>query len=106
MFHTGGESKVAQTSAIEVCGLIGLIRHGAPTQAAQISTPWQWSRVNGYSGMSPAQPMRRCGLTIASLPLDSKARISGRTADLKDGGLRYACWPNFRTRRSEVVYLQ
>jgi len=35
--------------------------------------------------------MRRCGLTIASLPWDSKARIQGRTADRKDGGLRYAC---------------
>ena len=33
------------------------------------------SGVNEYSGMSAAQPMRRCWLTIASLPLDSKARI-------------------------------
>jgi hypothetical protein len=83
-FYTGGENKVAQTAAFEVCGMTGLIRHGAPTQAAQISAPWQWSRVNEYCGMSAAQPMRRCGLTIAGLPLDSKARISGRTADLKD----------------------
>jgi hypothetical protein len=52
----------------------GLIRHGAPTEAAQISTPWQWCRVNEYSGMSAAQPMRRCGLTIASLRLDPKAQ--------------------------------
>jgi hypothetical protein len=42
--------------------------------------------------MSAAQQMRRCGLTIASLPLDLKARTRGRTADLKDGGLRYACY--------------
>ena len=33
---------MAQTSAFEVCGLTGLIRHGAPTRAAQISTHWQW----------------------------------------------------------------
>jgi PRTRC genetic system protein E len=69
------KKKQAQTCAFEVCRLTGLLRHGAPTQAAQISTPWQWSRVNEYCGMSAAQPMRRCGLTIASLPLDSKARI-------------------------------
>jgi putative transposase len=38
---------------------------------------WRWSSVNEYSGMSAAQQMRRCGLTIdrVSLPLDSKARI-------------------------------
>jgi hypothetical protein len=36
---------------------------------------WRWSSVNEHSGMSAAQQMRRCGLTIASLPLDSKARI-------------------------------
>ena len=48
--------------------------------------------MNEYCGMSAAQQMRRCGLTIASLPLDSKARICERTADLKDGGLRYACY--------------
>jgi hypothetical protein len=71
----GRKKKQAQTSASEVCGLTGLIRHGAPTQAAQISTPWQWSRVNEYYGMSASQPVRRCGLTMASLPLDSKARI-------------------------------
>ena len=52
-----------------------LFRHGAPTQAAQVSNPWRWASVNEYSSMSAAQPMRRCGLTIASLPLDSKARI-------------------------------
>jgi hypothetical protein len=34
----------------------------------------QCSRVNEYCGISAAQPMRRCGLTIASSPLDSKAR--------------------------------
>ena len=33
---------MAQTSAFEVCGLTGPIRHGAPTQAAQIPTLWQW----------------------------------------------------------------
>jgi hypothetical protein len=55
--------------------LTGLIRHGARTQAAQISIPWQRSRVNDYCGMSAAQEMRRCGLTVASLPLHSKARI-------------------------------
>ncbi|MGA3167606.1 MAG: hypothetical protein ABSF14_15990 [Terriglobia bacterium] len=31
--------------------------------------------VNEYSGMSAAQPMRRSWLTIASLPLDSKAQV-------------------------------
>ncbi len=38
---------------------------------------WRWSSVNEYSGMSAAQQMRRCGLTIdrVGLPLDSKARI-------------------------------
>jgi hypothetical protein len=36
---------------------------------------WRWSGVNEYSDMSAAQPMRRCVLTIASLPLDSKTRI-------------------------------
>ncbi|MGA2608029.1 MAG: hypothetical protein ABSH01_11305 [Terriglobia bacterium] len=36
---------------------------------------WWWSSVNEYSGMSAAEQMRRCGLTIASLPLDSNARI-------------------------------
>ena len=44
--------------------------------------------------MSAAQVTRRCGLAIARLPLDSRARISARTADLppgRDGGLRYAC---------------
>jgi hypothetical protein len=65
----------AQTSAFVVCGLTGLIQHGAPTQAAQISTPWQCSRVNEYCGMSAAQPMRRCELTMASLPADENARI-------------------------------
>jgi hypothetical protein len=44
--------------------------------------------------MSAAQLMRRYGLTIASLPLDSKAQIRPGTADLKDEGLRYACSPN------------
>ena len=29
---TGGERKVAQTSAFDVCGLTGLIRHAAPAQ--------------------------------------------------------------------------
>jgi hypothetical protein len=38
---------------------------------------WRCSGVNEYSGMSAAQPMRRGELTIASLPLDSKARIWG-----------------------------
>jgi hypothetical protein len=38
---------------------------------------WRWSSVNEYSGMTAAQQMRRCGLTIdrVSLPLDSQARI-------------------------------
>jgi len=56
-------------------GWLALFRHAAPTQAAQISTRWQWSRMNEYCGMSAAQPMRRRGLRMASLPLDSKARI-------------------------------
>jgi hypothetical protein len=33
------------------------------------------SRVNHCSGMSAAQALHRCGLTIASLALDSRARI-------------------------------
>ena len=91
---------VMQTLVFEVCGLTGrpadgaafwgrvsaalpasfrsvLFRHGAPTQAAQISTAWRWSSVNEYSGMSAAQPMRRCRLTIdrVSLPIDPNARI-------------------------------
>jgi len=52
-----------------------LYRHGAPAQPVQISTPWRRSSVSEYSGMRAAQQMRRCGLTIASLPLDSNARI-------------------------------
>ncbi len=38
---------------------------------------WRWCSANEYCGMSAAQQMRRCGLTIdrVSLPLDSKARI-------------------------------
>jgi hypothetical protein len=36
---------------------------------------WRWSSVNEYSGMSAAEQMRRCELTIASLPLDSNAGI-------------------------------
>jgi hypothetical protein len=39
------------------------------------SADWQWFNVNDYCGMSAAQPMRCCVLTIVSLPLDSKARI-------------------------------
>jgi hypothetical protein len=54
-------------------GWLALFPNGAPPQAAQISTSWQWSRVNEYCGMSAAQPMRRCGLTMASLLLNSKA---------------------------------
>ena len=38
------------------------------------STAWQWFSVNEDSGISAAQPMRRRGLTIASLPLHSGAR--------------------------------
>jgi len=55
------------------------------------STDWQWCGVNEYPGTSAVQPMRRCGLTIVSLPLNSKARISGRPRDLKNGSPRYAC---------------
>jgi hypothetical protein len=73
--HNVQGSRQAQPSAFEVCGLTGLIRYGAPTQATQISTPWQWSHVNEHCGMSAAQQMRRGGLTIASWPLDSEARI-------------------------------
>ena len=36
---------------------------------------WRWSSVNEYSGMSAAEQMCRCGLTSASLPLDSLVRI-------------------------------
>ena len=57
-------------------GAIQGLRSGpAAFQAARISTPLRWSGVNECSGMSLVQPMRRGGLTIASLPLDSKARI-------------------------------
>ena len=69
------EQIVSRKPAIRFRCETDLIWHGGPTQAAQISTPWQWSRVNEYCGMSAAQPMRRCGLRIASLPLDSKMRI-------------------------------
>jgi PRTRC genetic system protein E len=66
---------------------------GVMSQIARRATPWgglagaspgptshiravpQWSRVNQYCGMSAAQPMRRCGLTMASLPLDARGRI-------------------------------
>jgi hypothetical protein len=78
----------------------GLIRHGAPTEAAQISTPRQCSRLNEYCGMSAAQRMRRCRLTIASLPLDSRAQIRGGTVDLNEGGLRY---DRFCTELSTVI---
>jgi hypothetical protein len=69
------KKKQAQTSAFEVCGLAGLIRLAAPTEAAQIPAPWQRPRANEYCGMDAAQPVRHCGLTIAGPPLDSKARI-------------------------------
>jgi len=54
-----------------------LSRHGATTQAAEISAPWQWCGVNEYSLMSAAQPMCRCSFTIdrVRLSLDSKAPI-------------------------------
>jgi len=32
-------------------------------------------RVNEYCGMSAAQQVGRCGLTMTSLPLDAKTRI-------------------------------
>jgi hypothetical protein len=35
---------------------------------------WRWSSVNELSSMSAVEQMCRCGLTIASLPLDSQAR--------------------------------
>jgi hypothetical protein len=57
-------------------GAIQGLRSGpAAFPAMQISTPWQWRGMNEYSGISAAQQMPRCGLTIASLPLDSKAPI-------------------------------
>jgi hypothetical protein len=46
----------------------------AATVARQ-STDWRWCGVKEYCGMIAAQPVRRCGLTFASLPLDSKAQI-------------------------------
>jgi hypothetical protein len=70
LYSSGVSSRVAGSPVS-----FRLFRRGAPAQAAQVSTLWQWSSVNEYSGMSAAQPMRRCGLTIASLPLDSKAQI-------------------------------
>jgi len=51
--------------------------HLNPVKAGLVgrAQDWGWSSVNDYSGMSAAEQMRRCGLTIASLPLDSQARI-------------------------------
>lgn len=53
--------------------------HLNPVKAGLVvrAQDWRWSSVNEYSGVSAAEQMRRCGLTIdrASLPLDSEARI-------------------------------
>ena len=53
--------------------------HLNPVKAglADRAQDWRWSSVTEYSGMTAAEQMRRCGLTIdrLSLPLDSKARI-------------------------------
>jgi putative transposase len=53
--------------------------HLNPVKAGLAARPqdWRWSSVNEYSGMSVAEQMRRCGLTIdrVSLPSDLKTRI-------------------------------
>ena len=51
--------------------------HLNPVEAGLVARAqdWWWSSVNEYSGMSTAEQIRRCGLTIASLPLGSQARI-------------------------------
>jgi len=53
--------------------------HLNPVRAGLVgrAQDWRWSSVNEYSGMTAAEQMRRCGLTIdrVSLPSDSEARI-------------------------------
>jgi len=53
--------------------------HLNPVRARRVGRveDWRWSSVNEYSGMSGAEQMRRCGLTIdrIRLPVDSEARI-------------------------------
>ncbi len=53
--------------------------HLNPVKAGLVcrAQDWRWSSVNEYSGVTEAEQMRRCGLTIdrVSLPLDSEARI-------------------------------
>lgn len=73
-------------------------RQGAPAHAMQISPAWRWSCVNEVSGMSAAQPIHRCGLTIAGLPLHLKARIWGGTADRR--GSRSALGLTYRSHTS------
>jgi hypothetical protein len=65
------KSKVAQTSVFEVCGLTGLIRHGAPTQQGRVKVaekaalPPAVLKASGF----PAQ-------TASLLPLSSAGRLS------------------------------
>jgi putative transposase len=53
--------------------------HLNPVKAGLAGQPqgWRWSSVHEYSGMTPAEQMGRCGLTIdrVSLPCDPKTRI-------------------------------
>ena len=53
--------------------------HLNPVKAGLAVRPqdWRWSSVNEYSGMSAADQMRHCGLTIdrVSLPSNPKTRI-------------------------------
>jgi putative transposase len=53
--------------------------HLNPVQAGLVRCPqgWPWSSVNEYSGMSPDEQNRRCGLTIdrVRMPADPRTRI-------------------------------
>jgi hypothetical protein len=56
----------------------------------EASTDWQWCGVNEYCGMSAAQPMRRRGLTITSLPLDPKHEYEEELQAAKTEVWRYS----------------
>jgi len=53
---------------------------------AHISNVWQWRGVNKYPGMTAAQPMRRWGLTAASLPSRWRAQIRETTMIVSEKG--------------------
>jgi len=50
-----------------------------PVKGGLVKEPhdWRWSSVNEYSGVSPAEQQRRCGLAIdrVNISLDSETRI-------------------------------